>query len=236
MPWYRLHGTCIKAKPGHQQHRRGCTHPAGHTSRLKPRQRLSRWPIKDTFLSKVVSVLGSDRMANGLSFTEVQPLVLVSMYPDTFLYCQWQISLLPQLVTDLVKPGLVSFEVSRKNRVGQTIKSTSYSLASFRCQIILTQCNLKSSTLTSPTPSAAWIYSLEFASCSPSSGSKKQLPTSWEYLPWNLNYCAKLLLSSLRFVFAKEICPTTTQREEKKEEKGALYNRINRVVAMVMWS
>jgi len=49
---------------------------------------------------------------------------------------------------------------------------------------------------------------------------QKQLPTTWEYLPWNLNYCVKLLLSSLRFVFAKEICPTTTLREEKKEERG----------------
>lgn len=49
---------------------------------------------------------------------------------------------------------------------------------------------------------------------------QNQLPTSWEYLPWNLNYCVKLLLSSLRFVFAKETCPTTTSREEKKKEKG----------------
>lgn len=59
-----------------------------------------------------------------------------------------------------------------KNLAGERTKSIPQSLASFKSHIILMQCNLKSSTLTGPVPSATWFYSQEFVSWSPSSSSK----------------------------------------------------------------
>lgn len=130
-----------------------------------------------------------------------------------------QISFLPQLVMDLLKPSLVSFEVSRKNLVGEKINL--FSGLCLLLKIRLSSCNAIWSLQLWQVPllQPVGLFS-EVCILESQQQQQKQLPTSWEYLPWNLNYCVKLLLSGLRFVFAKEICPTTTSREEKKEEKG----------------
>lgn len=126
----------------------------------------------------------------------------------------------------------VCFEISRKNLVWERIKYIPLSPASTKCLTILVQCNLKVSTLTSSFSHLA--CSLVFVSWSPSSSK-----TSCQH-PGNI--C--LGISATVWSCCSSVWDLCLQRksvqqqhqERKKGGKRALYNRINRAVAIVTQS
>lgn len=147
----------IKARSAHQQCRGGLTHPDGDSHVCSLDWKVASFQAAHKGHIAFRRDLCPQLWQNG-TWPESHRCAARNLLQTPAIVCMprhvpsmsVQISLLPQLVMDLLKPGLVSFEISRKNLVGEKINlfSSLYLLLKTR----LSSCNATWSLLLWPVP------------------------------------------------------------------------------------